>query len=67
MTATFDNPIKAKILFDKWTGMKDSLKLLAAKDSTVYVYDQSREDVWLCKNSKGLTFSCRKENLKVIG
>lgn len=58
-------PKKAIMREDKWTGMKDSRRLVAKKGESILIYDASREDVWLCKNIKNETFSCIPKNLNI--
>jgi hypothetical protein len=57
--------IKAKLLTDK---IKDSkAKTFYAKSGEIiFVYDTTHGDVYLVKNSKEETFSCRSEFLKII-
>lgn len=61
-----DNPIPYKLLIDKYTGNKDSRKIVAAKDERIFVYDTSRQDVYLARNSKQETFSVRAIDVQKI-
>lgn len=58
-------PAKATMREDKWTGMKDSRRLVAKKGESVLIYNTDHSPVFLCTNHKGETFSCNKDLLTI--
>ena len=57
--------IKARILTDKPKDSK-AKTYYALKGQEVIIFNTSHGDVYLVKNSKGETFSVRKENLLIL-
>jgi hypothetical protein len=56
-------PQKAAMNSDKWTGAKDSLRIIAKKGESVLIYNIDHSPVFLCLNSKNETFSVHMTNL----
>lgn len=61
-----DNPIPYKLKIDKYTGNKDSRKIVAKEGERIFVYSVERSDVYLARNSKGETFSVRAIDVQKI-
>lgn len=57
--------MKCKILIDKPKDAK-AKTFYALKNDVLHIYNQEHGDVYLVKNSKGETFSVRKENLLIL-